>query len=106
MIEVVSTETGAGTIGMLVEATPTAARAAVCTPQNIVNTLFPQQIESFRACGQGLRVDFDASDSDEDIGDEKCYISGPCTRLRRLTVSLPVMVYSMDLKNSDLYEGH
>jgi len=70
-IEVVSTATGAGTSGMLVGATPNASRAAAGTPHNIVNAPFPQQIESFRACGQGLRVDFDASDSDEDIGDEK-----------------------------------
>jgi len=56
---------------MLVGATPNASRAAAGTPHDIVNTLFPQQIESFRACGQGLRVDFDTSDSDEDIGDEE-----------------------------------
>jgi len=42
-IEVVSTATGAGTIGMLVEATPNASRAAAGTPHNIVNAL-PQKI--------------------------------------------------------------
>ena len=60
-IEVVSTATGAGTIGMLVEATPTD--------------------DPRRACGQGLRVDFDSSDSDEDIGDEEsCVCAGDCVR--------------------------
>ena len=70
-VDVFCTATGPGTSGMLVGATPNASRAAAGTPHNIVNALFPQQIESFRACGQGLRVDFDASDSDEDIGDEE-----------------------------------
>ena len=70
-VDVFCTATGPGTSGMLVGATPNASRAAAGTPHNIVNALFPRQIESFRACGQGLRVDFDASDSDEDIGDEK-----------------------------------
>jgi hypothetical protein len=51
-VDVFCTATGPGTSGMLVGATPNASRAAAGTPHNIVNALFPQQIESFRACGQ------------------------------------------------------
>ena len=64
-VEASSSTTGAGTNGMLDGATPNAGRVAVGTPQTWRSA--PHRIESVRGRGQGLRVDFDAVDSDEDL---------------------------------------